>query len=592
MFSIPAPTRRIAIGGAAVALLLAASLLFGCSSGARTEQTIDLGSGSETAETPESRPTPRVIAVATPAVWPTPFGTPSLRADSTPQATATVAPIRQLPELASSLDDKIVALAAALGARDTDRALRLQQELLAEADRVEQLLQVDQSAQADLVRQAIREIRSGAAGDPSKLDSARAKLRVASGQPPDSTTASGQSPQALASDIQTRLKSFNDARKEGRVESLLKLQQELMVQISQAEKAIANQHSDSADKLRSALQDIKSGLTGDDAKLKAGTAALLAVGGASASATPGSQEGASSQQIQSAAASLDGKIAALQSALSGGSRDQLLRAQRELLEEVARAEGAIQSGSSEEAKRLREALSAARDGASGDPAKLESARSKLADMLGAAADSRGEPERPGQPSQRPDAAAIANDLSRQVDSYKEAIERGDRGTMLRLQQQLLEQVNRDEEALKGISGQPAEQLRSALSDLRNALGGDLSKLNSANATLRLVGAGSDSGQQPLQPSAPQPQGGEETQKAARALSATLDDAGRALRSGNPEDLARVQKELQQAEDSLQSLPPADATALRSAIGAAREALSGDQTKLEQARNQVNKLIPR
>lgn len=603
---------RPALAIAAAAALLGAVLFSGCSFGPQQPPQealqLDPAEGSAAIDpTPTRSPvaarSPRVIAVATPEIWPTPFATaptrsrtvpPEATAVVTPQATPTIAPIAELPRLAASLDEKIVALAQAVATRDADLALRLQQELLREADRLETLLRADQSAQAELVRQAIREIRTGAASDPNKLDSARAKLRVASGRPADSVEATGQGPQSLASKLQPKLRAFNDARKENRVDALLKLQQELLSDISQTEKALGNQHSDAADKLRAALQDLKSGLAGDDAKLESGIATLLTIGSASDSTTQNPQQGASSQQLRSAATSLDQKVSALRGALSGGSRDQLLQAQRDLLEEVTRIEGAIKEIESEEAKRLRDALAMARDGASGDPVKLEGASSRLADLVGSEPTPQGQAPRPSQLTQRPDAAAIANNLSRRVDAYKEAIDKGDRGAMLRLQQELMDQVNRDEEAVKGISGEAAEQLRSALSDLRNALKGDLNKLNSANATLRLVAAGDEPSRplQPLQPQDSRLQAGEEAQRTARELMGSLSSVELALQSRSPDDLARAQRELKDAEDSLSKLPPGDAAALRSAINAAREALSGDRSKLDQARDQLKRLVPR
>lgn len=609
--SFALPARRIATGAAlSLLMLLLLIVTAGCSFGSQPkEETLQLDTAASNiidptpSPNPRAAPTPRVIAVATPQVWPTPratvptrgTGTPEATGTATPAVTPTVAPLAELPRLAASLDEKIIALAQATAARDSDLALKLQQELLVEANMVETLLTADRSAQADLVRQAIREIRAGAAGDANKLDSARSKLRIASGQPADSSSqASGQGPQTLASKLQPKLRAFNEAREEGRVDDLLKLQRELLDEISQTEKTLGNQQSEGAGQLRAALQDIKSGLAGDAARLESGIAALLTIGGASASTTPGAVAGASAQQIRSNASSLDVKISALQEAIANGNRDDLLGAQRQLMEEVARIEGSLQGNDTDEARRLRDALAMARDGASGDMAKLEGASSRLADLTGSEPTPSGQESRPNQQAQRADPAAIADNLSRKIDSYKDAIDKGDRGAMLRLQQELTDQVNRDEEAVKGISGQEAEQLRSALGDLRNALKGDLNKLNSANATLRLVGGNEGQGnrQQPLPSPETRLQTSPEAQQVARDLSNALNSVDMALDSRDPDDLARAQKELRDAEDALSKLPPGDAAALRSAITTVREALNGDRAKLDAAREQLQKMTPR
>ncbi len=606
MLTVAASSRRVA-AGTLVATLLVAALASACSSGSPSKP-VDLNSETGATETPEPTPRPLVIAVATPEVWPTPFGTSTGRTTATPSTTPTLAtpsvtptlaPISQLPELARTLDDKIAALAQAMAARDSDHAIRLQQDLLAEADRVEKALQIDRSAPADLVRQAIKDLRVGAAGDAGKLDSARAKLRVASGQPSSgtgsSTTAGG--PQAMATSLQNKLKSWNGARQQNSMGDLLRLQQDLLAEISQDEQAIANQHSESADRLRSALGDLKDGLAGDENKLASASSSLQAVAGASA--TPGSpQASAASQQIQSAATSLDGKLATLRQALSAGSQDDLLRAQRDLLDEIGRNEAALQGNNSQAADQLRSALSAAKDGAAGDPAKLDSARSQLANLMGSQASATGTAGQTGQSQSSQSARSVdiptaANDLSRKVDAYKDALDRGDRTTLMRVQQELTDQMNKTDQAVKNNQGPQAEQLRSALSDLRNALGGDTSKLNSANASLRLVAGSSDS-TRPAPGSSTQSsqQSSRAVQQAARDLSKTLDDVSSALESGNADDVDSVKKELQQAEDSLRQMPASDTAPLRAAIGQAREALGGDKSKLDSARDQLKQVIPR
>lgn len=610
MTMIPFHSRGAAIA-TTVALLAMGVAAAGCFPSPGTS-TLDTSSAPESTDTPTATPRPLVIAVATPEEWPTPSATsgratparptaatPSVTPTATrPAATPTLAPISQLPELARALDEKAAALAQAISSHDSDAALRLQRDLITEAEKVEKTLQIDRSAAADLVRQAIGELRAGAAGDAGKLDSARDKLRLAAGSSSPNASATGgtpgaaRSPQAIATSLQSKLRSLESARQQNSVGDLLRLQQELQTEIAEGEKAIANQHTEAADKLRSALQELKDGVAGDENKLASAADALQAV--ASTSAATGTRTTATSQQVQSAAANLDGKIAALRQALSGGSNDDLLRSQRDLLDEIDRTDAALKGNDSQEADRLRSALATAREGASGDPAKLDGARSQLADLAGSQSQTQpGRSTESEQPARVADIPAIASELSRSVDAYQEALAAGDRATLLRLQQELTEQVNRTEQAVRGGSGSQAEQMRSALADLRNGLGGDGSKLNSANATLRLVAGSSEPSQQPP---ASQSESGRQSaravQQAARDLSKTMDNVASALRSADPEAVDRAKKELDQAEQSLRQLPPSETAPLRAAIGQAREALGGDEAKLDSARKQLEQVIPR
>ncbi len=596
---IRAMLTRLGAGKWGVPLLLASTLVSACAFGSPPESPSVLGATPEAPGSPSPEASPEAPLVVTPAVSPTPWATSASRRTATPRPalptpgpTSTPAPSRQLSELTRSLDEKVAALAEALAARDVDRSLLSQRALLSEADRVETGLETDRSPQADLVRQAIRDLRGGATGDSSKLDSVRAKLRVASGQTGGPEGSGGQSLQAVAASLQSKLNSFNAARQQNQVDMALKLQGELLQEVSQAQKAVANQHSETADRLRGALEDLKSGLSGEDSKLESAASTLQALGAASSQS--GGSSAASSTLLRDATGALEGKVSALQQALSGGSREQLLQAQRDLLEEVARAEAVAKGNNSDLAARLRDAASLARQGASGDQAKLDGARAKLAGAPSTAAGGATQPAQASQSGPPPDLQAEADDLSRKVDSYKAALDKGDRPAMLRLQQELIEQLSRNEQSLPRATGRQAEQMRSALSDLRNALAGDLSKLNAANASLRLVAAGPEPERPsplPQQPASP-PEGNQQTQAAARDLLSTANNVEAALQSGDADVLDRVQKELDQREKAIQKLPPEEAAALSSAVGAIREALGGDRAKLDLARSRLKEAIPR
>jgi len=609
---IPAAPKWLGVAMSGISLLLASALISACSPGPPAETSSLLEATREGEASATATPSPARLVIVTPEVYPTPWATLSALGDATPEptseptsmvtstpsatftpaATSTPMASAQLPELARSLDDKVAPLAAALAARNVDQALRLQKEALDEADRVESALKADHSTQADLVRQAIRDLRGGATGNLDKLGSVRDKLRVASGGSGDAGQAAGQDLQKMAASLQSKLNSFNDARQQNQVDTALRLQQELLQEVTRDQKTVDNLHSDSADRFRGALEDLKSGLAGDDSKLGSAANSLQTLSAAASSS--GSSPSASSTQLRESASSLDSKISVLQEALSSGSTGQLLQAQRDLLDELARVETAIKGDGSDQASRLRDAVSLARDGASGDTAKLDAARARLAGSSGTAASGAVRGSQSPSPASPSDLPRMADELSRKVDSYKAALDQGSRTDLLRLQQDLMEQLSQDEQKVSGVPGPEAEQMHSAFSDLRNALSGDLSKLNSANASLRLVAAGpqAPASSPPSQQSGARQQSSQQVQAAARDLLSTVSDAEAALKSGSAEDMAQVQSELQQRQQEIQKLSPNDAAALNSAVGAIREALGGDHAKLDQARSRLEQIIPR
>ncbi|HEX2924144.1 MAG TPA: hypothetical protein VHS28_08970, partial [Chloroflexota bacterium] len=269
--------------------------------------------------------------------------------------------------------------------------------------------------------------------------------------------------------------------------------------------------------------------------------------------------------------------------------------QKDLLDEVSRDQVLANGNSSPSADRFRSALSQAKDGASGDAAKLSGARSDLSGIVGGQqASGQAQSGQSTSSSQPVDLPSMANNLSRDVDAYKQAVDKGDRATMLRLQQQLTDEVTKANQSVKNGSGQQYEQMRSALGDLNNALQGDLSKLNSANASLRLVAGSSQPSDTPINAGSQgnSQQSNQATQDAARQMNSTLNDVEKAVQTGNADDVARAQQELQQADDAVQKLPPEQAAQLRNAIGAAREALSGDSSKMDAAKKQIQQMIPR
>ncbi len=279
----------------------------------------------------------------------------------------------------------------------------------------------------------------------------------------------------------------------------------------------------------------------------------------------------------------------LQQALALNDREALLKTQRELLESLPQAEAAAQADQSPGAKPFREAVAELRDGLGGDTARLNSAIKKLSSFTGSElAQTTGTP-RAGGLSGTPgvgfepitDVPRYAKNLADKIDAFQTA----QGGDLLRVQGELLKELERGEAALGRSNLPQAELVRSGLQDLRQALGGDNVKFQAAADKLhRAAGLAASGGQAGrATPGA----GNVDVQPIANELSNRLESLRNAVNNKDTAGIESARKALSEqvskAEAQLAGANAAQAQRLRQALGTVREAAAGDNAKIEAAR---------
>jgi len=289
-------------------------------------------------------------------------------------------------------------------------------------------------------------------------------------------------------------------------------------------------------------------------------------------------------EMARALSELQSKLEDLQMAVRSQDRTNILRAQRDALEALARAERLAPTDNSALADRVRTALSTVREGASGDLAKLGDGQAKLRQLVGGA-------PRPGETAAATpmagfqpitDLAAFAGGLADKVRSLSNAYRENRTGDLLRLQREILDEMNRGEMSLRGDNSRMAEDVRNAMAEIRNGLAGDLGKLGSAEAKLRQLSG--RPGEMVASPSpTPQPV---DVQPLANELSNRLGPVRDAYRNKDREALSRAQQELREQADRVERTIQGDrsprAERLRQALGIVREVAAGDMAKIDAA----------
>lgn len=193
-----------------------------------------------------------------------------------------------------------------------------------------------------------------------------------------------------------------------------------------------------------------------------------------------------SPQVLSFASSLAQKIESFREAVRARDTNAMLRQQREMLAEAEKAEAGVKEDRSPSAEHLRSAIRDIRDGAAGDTAKLDGALRELREAVGRQDGAEeGRSRSSGTPT--PTASelrSMAESLSRRVDSFEDALASRNADSTLRQQKELLEEMNRVEQAVRNDRSKQGEQVRSALEAIRNGLAGDQSKLDEARRALK------------------------------------------------------------------------------------------------------------
>ncbi len=511
-----------------------------------------------------------------PAAKPTALPTPRPRATPTPAPTP-IPVSAALQPTASGLATKLGIFRAAVRTHDMPTMLRLQRELLVDADQAQSALKGDLSRQADSVRQAIADLRVGVTGDNNGLDHAEAALRSAlAGQ-----TVGLISPSAVSTPVadanhsleqmSERLRTFRQAVRDRNADGALKLQGQLLADLVAAEQLAQSDQSEQGRALRDALADLRKGLDGDGGRLAAATTAL----GKLAAPAPV----AANVDTSRLAASLASKVDAFRTAAAANSRGDLLRLQRAILTEADQDTATLRSDQSAQATALREVLDAVRAGVSGDLGKLDGARAELGKLAG-------EDVTLTTASVKPiaDLSRFAGDLDGKVGSFADAIQKGDASSMLRLQRELTEAADQVDASLKEVQSKPAEEARAAIAAIRTAFAGDLSKLDEARIHLRTISGVRQPATAPRSAANVAPG---DLQPVAQELRNKLIAVRDAVQTRQPvEELAKrretLKAEVAKAEDTLQGTTDPRADRLRAALNAAREAAAGDDAKVEAA----------
>ena len=283
--------------------------------------------------------------------------------------------------LAASLAAKMDAFETAAATASQADLLRLQQEILTEAGQDEATLGSDQSPQATALRDAINSARSTVSGDLTRIDSARADLGKVSGQaaaPGANSARPITDIKGFARDLDGTVASFQQALQKNDTGSMLRLQKSLADQADQADADLKGVQSKPAEQVLAAVAAIRAAFAGDTSKLADARVQLRMVSGASpaptaaASAPVPSSAGFDAQAI---AGGVRDKLTSLNDAVHDPhqSPDEIAKRRDAVNAEAIKAAAALQSASDPRADQLRSALTAAREAAAGDDAKVQNA---------------------------------------------------------------------------------------------------------------------------------------------------------------------------------------------------------------------------
>ncbi len=518
--------------------------------------------------TVEALPTTIAVVRATPAPLPTPV------------------PVSQaLMPTATNLQTKLAALRSAQRTQDVGSALRAQRELLSAADQADAALKNDKSRQAQNVRAATADIRSGISnGDNNGFEHADATLRqVLGGDATAGLTVTSQAPAPVTADpkvLQQQVRQLQQAVQNRNSGDALRLQGQLLVQLSAAQKAAAADDSDSGRALQSALSDLQKGLDGDSARLLAAANALDKMGAPSDQTTI-------STDVPRVAESLVTKIDAFRAAASTGSRVDLLRLQQEILTEADQASNALTADQTPPAAAVRGSLNDVRAGVSGDLSKLDGARSELARVAGVPEEApASDHDAASSPAAITDLKRFAGDLDGTVTSFQAALQKNDTASMLRLQRRLSDLASQADSNLKEAQNKPADEVRTAVAAIRTAFAGDFAKLDEAHIHLRAVSGGT-AAQSVASTAATSTAPTSDLQGVVGGVRGRVADLASAVRDHQTGDeidkrRAALRAEIDKAEAALKGATDPKADRARAALTAAREAAGGDDAKAASA----------
>ena len=168
-------------------------------------------------------------------------------------------------------------------------------------------------------------------------------------------------------------------------------------------------------------------------------------------------------------------------------------------------------------------------------------------------------------------------MADKIFAFQEALGGNDPGRILSLQNDILADVGIAERELEGSSSKVGEQIRGAIGDLRNGIGGDFGKLNSAYQRLqeaagRSAGASTPTPIVVITPTAAADRADVDLQPYGNELRGKLSRLQERADDGDQEELATLREELRaevaRASEALGDDESEQAARFRSALGAA------------------------
>gem|GEM_PF-4407527 len=389
---------------------------------------------------------------------------------------------------------------------------------------------------------------------------------------------------SLVPDVETllsRLDSFEAAVRNGDTQAMLAKQQDLLAAADQTDRDLADDHSSTADHVRSALTTVRDGARGDLGRLGEARRALQEIPGVAASAVASPSASVTPvASIAEASASLRWSLDAFRAAVGEGRTDQLLSAQQQLLTDLEAADEAAQAAPSGQADQLRSAIADIRNALGGNYALLDTAAAKLGGDMStpAASDSASTDQQLEQ---------AARDLAQKVDAFAEAVQAGDTQKALNEQQEAMHSLAGLQQSLQGSDTGLAHDLRDAADTLRQGLNGDSGKLAEGKRKLANALGQQASGSTP---SAGVPH---DITTSSRQLDDKASAFQQAFASGDSNRLLQTQRDLldqiARTESALQGDNSVSATQLRNAIDDLKGGLAGDEAKLQSARTKLQDL---
>jgi hypothetical protein len=200
---------------------------------------------------------------------------------------------------------------------------------------------------------------------------------------------------ALETDLENKVHAFQQALQTNDTGTMLRLQRDLTSEMAQADPQLQTINSQSADLLRGAMAATRAAFAGDTSKLDealadvqaakgdVGTVAAGAAGATGAAGTAGTLKPAQVPvNYQDAGGELRNKLNGLQGAVnSHQSAHDVDQRRQDLKDVVAKAGDAMHGATGAQAERMRNALNAAHEAASGDDAKVGDALQLLQQAL-------------------------------------------------------------------------------------------------------------------------------------------------------------------------------------------------------------------